>query len=443
MSCTIDHLLADHRLEIIQDFKDARGVAHSVGESGVLRRMGLDWARQEIQLEWERNGTRETMFFSLRAKEGPRNGGMREFFALHEYSPAQRSLPVQLSPAVETAPELSAVRITTACQSGNRSEPFTEVSLGEVSVACDCDPKLHRYVLVEPRNINVAACLCCGTVTCTKTVGDDGRFHGNAWHAYLTVDMAQSVVDWLALWPRVKVTYCDSRWPMSSLLVRRDCLYYPANTRCQDVLELTQLEERLIREQSPKTPGQRLRDVAWPRTAPPAELPTGLSGFVDVWETLHMRTDTDFAVLARKAQLLCQASPLAVDLLWQRPDAADFMLDALRSSDDLRQSAGYAMARDVSPPDPRLAGVIIEILYGLSFEPLTDVPGRIVGCGRFESLLVLIADLKLCSPEMFGTLEKLKRRLIRRDTYLVKYIDIVVRELKGDPVSPASSVGLP
>ena len=77
MACTIDHLRVDHRLEIISDFTDARGVRHRAGESGVLRRMELDWPRQEIEIEWEREDAREKMFFSLAAKQGPRNGAMR------------------------------------------------------------------------------------------------------------------------------------------------------------------------------------------------------------------------------------------------------------------------------------------------------------------------------------------------------------------------------
>jgi hypothetical protein len=109
------------------------------------------------------------------------------------------------------------------------------------------------------------------------------------------------------------------------------------------------------------------------------------------------------------------------------------MVRALRSNEELWQSVGFAMASASRSRDQRLVDVLIEILSGLSFAPLPDVPGRIVSCERFEALLVLIADLKLATPEMLETLGRLQRRLIRHDTWLVKYIDIVVRELKGEP----------
>jgi hypothetical protein len=108
------------------------------------------------------------------------------------------------------------------------------------------------------------------------------------------------------------------------------------------------------------------------------------------------------------------------------------MVGALRSN-ELWHSVGFAMARDSHQEDQRLANVIIEILNGLSLAPMPDVPGRIVSCGRFEALLVLIAELKLASPEMLTALETLQRQLIRHDSWLVQYIGIVLRELRGEP----------
>jgi hypothetical protein len=243
MSCTIDHLRPDHRAEIIQEFTDARGVTHRAGEHGILRRIDLDWPSQEIQIEWECEGGRKMLVFGVAAKEGPRNGAMREFFAVGEYSPVSRTKPITPSPALNCAPTLSVDVGAKFFGEASAKQPSTEICLGEKSVACKCDSHLHRAVLVEPRNIHVTACLRCGTVTCTRMFGDDGRYHGNSWYAYWTVQVRQSIVDWLALWPRVKVTYGESRWPMSSLLVRRDYLYYPADIRCQDSEQLTQLKD--------------------------------------------------------------------------------------------------------------------------------------------------------------------------------------------------------
>ena len=49
--------------------------------------MNLDWQRQEIALVWERDGVKEILPFSLAAKEGPRNGRMRDYFSVGERVP--------------------------------------------------------------------------------------------------------------------------------------------------------------------------------------------------------------------------------------------------------------------------------------------------------------------------------------------------------------------
>ena len=93
MGCTIDHLKADLEIRIIRDFTDARGARHHAGESGVIRMLDLDWAAQQIAITWERDGSRETMAFALSAKDGPRNGAMRDYFATGEYRPTPRPSP--------------------------------------------------------------------------------------------------------------------------------------------------------------------------------------------------------------------------------------------------------------------------------------------------------------------------------------------------------------
>lgn len=106
MSCVVDHLAADLRVSIRQDFTDARGVRHGRGETGVIRSLALDWARQEIVLEWERAGGRERMYFALAARDGPGNGRMRAYFEVIEPSPApppprRREAPVVPEPAAQ------------------------------------------------------------------------------------------------------------------------------------------------------------------------------------------------------------------------------------------------------------------------------------------------------------------------------------------------------
>jgi hypothetical protein len=92
MGTVIDHLMSGHRITVIKAFTDARGVDHRAGEAGVIQQMGLDWP-EEIWIDWERDGAKERMTFRLDAREGPRNGAMREFFELGEYVPKPCSAP--------------------------------------------------------------------------------------------------------------------------------------------------------------------------------------------------------------------------------------------------------------------------------------------------------------------------------------------------------------
>ena len=80
MSATIDHLTAHHRVNVLRDFTDARGVAVSAGATGVIKTMDLDLKAMEFTIDWERDGRIERLTFSLTAKEGPRNGHMRGWF---------------------------------------------------------------------------------------------------------------------------------------------------------------------------------------------------------------------------------------------------------------------------------------------------------------------------------------------------------------------------
>src|SRR4051812_3377946 len=84
MSCIIDHLRVNHQIRVIRDFTDLDGRRHHANETGLLQLLDLDWSKDAIVLEWERDGLREKMHFSLNAKTGPRNGGMRDFFEMGE-----------------------------------------------------------------------------------------------------------------------------------------------------------------------------------------------------------------------------------------------------------------------------------------------------------------------------------------------------------------------
>jgi hypothetical protein len=112
MGCTIDHLASFHRITVIEEFTDLRGVQHRRGESGVIQLMELDWATQEIRIHWERDQKRETMAFALKATTGPRNGHMKEFFEKGDYvapeTPGKKFIP-GFGLVATAPPELPAV----------------------------------------------------------------------------------------------------------------------------------------------------------------------------------------------------------------------------------------------------------------------------------------------------------------------------------------------
>lgn len=104
MGCVIDHLTSHCRVRVLRDFQDTRGTKILAGDTAIIRRMDLDWPTQEIVIEWERSNVTESMFFALAAKEGPRNGHMRDFFEVEGMAvpprpppPRLRSVPAQMS----------------------------------------------------------------------------------------------------------------------------------------------------------------------------------------------------------------------------------------------------------------------------------------------------------------------------------------------------------
>jgi hypothetical protein len=417
MACTIDHLRPDYGVRVLRDFTDARGHSHGAGETGIVRQMGLDGAQRELWIDWDRDGVPERLCFALGSTTGPGNGRMREYFELGAYVPG--------TPAPEPPPERPETEPPRKpCErSCSGQHPPAETHLGEVAVACDCDPALHRAVLIEFLGVN--ACLRCGTVTCSRSVGDDGRYTANSWHAYLAVPVSTPVLDWLSQWPRVTVRrHGLHRWPTIDVLGQRDVIYLPAGTRCETLAELVALEDELL---------GRTQEIPFPSAPPPAELPRQWQAFAHFWSALRLTPESDLSQLLSFAQLQSPGSAMAVERLLRRPDAFDVMVNALRSREAVSQSAGTALARAARPVDPRLPEVLIEIMNGLSLEPRPDVPGRIVSCERLEALLVVIADLKLATPEMFAALKALQRRLVRHDADLVSCISIILRELRGEP----------
>jgi hypothetical protein len=158
-------------------------------------------------------------------------------------------------------------------------------------------------------------------------------------------------------------------------------------------------------------------------------MPKDLYGHQMLWEALELRPDSRLSDLVHLAQLGSPGKDLAAEMLGRRADAPDLVLAWLRSPDAAQRGTGFVVARDLRPVDPRLAGVLIDLLTTLPFERLPDVPRGITSRGRFEMILLLIAELGLATPEVIATVRTLMRRFARHDDFLADCARLVLREL--------------
>jgi hypothetical protein len=390
----------------------------------------------EFTIDWERDGKPETLTFSLSAKDGPRNGMMRDYFEKGDLVMPPR--PEKPKPAEPPVAQGQVKRPDAPLAPLEGKPPPQELMLGDLTVACDCGPDFHRSLWPQSLNHGVNACLKCGAVTVTRQVGDDGRFTGNAWTAYWTVPTPQHIVDWLARFPRMAVDHPGApwRWPMSAMLVRYPTLLYPANTRVSDAAHLSKLEDELWSAQKDRPRAERFRQIAGNIPPPPKDLPAEFHAFLAVKAALSLPPDTDFDTLRPHANLASPSCELAAALLLRRPKAYDTMMRCLRSKDDGDFSTGIAMLRDArplfsGPDDPRLAPELLTPLDALPLGKHKDAPDRVESWFRFEALLVAIADLGANSAEMLDGLSALRTKIATKDATVADAIRIVINELNG------------
>jgi hypothetical protein len=427
MACTIDHLRADARVVVLQDFTDLAGVVVRAGEVGVVRGLGLDYATWEVWIDLERGGATTHLRFALRATAGPRNGHMRTYFEVVPDAAPAKEVVAGESAAHAPAPG----RDAQACETQAIAPAAGGTTRVESRVGCGCDAALQREVLSARGGLDVWACLRCGAVSCTRVIGDDGRFTGDAWYQYVPVVMPAAVERWIGGWPRVRVDHTTHvRWPTSADLVRYETLHYPADVRCADRARLATIEEELARAQAGQSWAERLRATQRVTAPPPAGLPNELRGYELLWQALQLTPQSDLELLLHHAQLRSPGSVVAAEVVRARADVFDVVEAALRSDDSTRRGAGFAIARDWRTPDPRLEGVLIELLETLPLEPSPDAPMCVKSRGRGELLLLLVAELRLATPAMLAALRERMRAFGRRDDFLANCARLVVQELK-------------
>lgn len=422
MPATIDHLRADHHVEVIKDFTDLRGIAHRAGDSAIIRAMGLDTTTMELWIDWECGGVAERLHFALRATTGPGNGRMREYFALGDDATTPAPFPSNTSGS-RNGPAAGDGVLAIA-------PPAARQNVNERTVTCDCDAGLHRSVLAAGTGVH--ACMRCGTVTYTQAIGDDGRHTGNAWTAYVVQDLPRRVMEWLARWPRVTVRHHDlSGWSRPAGLRRNAVVYLPAQLRCNTAADLNAVES---------TREVGVHSCEFPTQPPPEDLPAGLWAFAQFAVAARLGPRSPVPDLIAAAQPHNAACALAVAKLLARPDAIDIMISALRRDEPSWQGAGAAMALAATPIDPRLPDLLCDILLSLPLVAHPEIPDRVAGSTRWNELLAVIAGLALDTPSIRTALPLLQRRVVRLDTGVASNIGEVLRAIHG--LSPAR-VGYP
>lgn len=465
MGCTIDHLRADHRVRVLRGFVDARGVVQRAEATGVIRDMGLDLNRREIWIDWEPGGAAaERMYFSLDAREGPGNGRMKQYFEVEERLPSPKAgaAAPQAATVIETSAagggrersarggradrggsvlELDAAGGSLVRDGGGvatQNERPTPSSLrsrrrclGETAIDCGCDPGYFREVLLSGQEVSVRACLCCGRVTCTRCEGDDGRHTGKSSVAYFVVDVPDRVLEWVGRWPRVSVEYAaaPTRWPMPATLARWPRRYLPAGARCASLSALSAMEAGAVPVVRAGDVASKWREMELPGSSPPGGVPRELEGYLDIWESLQLRPESDVHKLVHLAQVGHPASAVATDLLCRRRDAFELMASALAGTDPVWRRAGYAMARDLNAPSDRLALLFRGLLAKLMTAPREAGTGQLESWYGVQALLGAIADQRLRDPGLLKELGAYRLELARHDadSLLVEAIGVVVR----------------
>jgi hypothetical protein len=423
MAATIDHLRVDHHVVVHTGFTDARGISHRPDDHGVIRSMGLDSAQMELWIEWEVNGTRERLHFALQATSGPGNGRMRDYFTLGSEVASEQSS--EIAGGDTAAPNAMPPRLQPNRDDARRAPPEFPIhapagtSLGDVAVACHCDPAFHRRVLAF--SSGVSACMRCGTVTCTHTVGDEGRYTGASWIAHIVDEVPSDLLHWLALWPRVAVrTVPYDGWPRPLGLSLDERIYLPADTRCMTIPELLALEEQS------RGPAATHR---FPSQRPPGPLNAQQYIFAQFAATMQLTPRSHVAELLQAAEPNQAGCALAVSHLLQRDDAFEVMIDALHSDDAILQGAGAAMAFAATPIDPRLPKVLSDLLTSLPLSAPATIAHRVVGRTRCEELLAVIAKHHLKTPTIVAALVAVQHRVARRDAELASRVGSVLKIL--------------
>ena len=152
-------------------------------------------------------------------------------------------------------------------------------------VDCGCDEGLELAVLEElPGRVEMRACMKCGALGLAEAIVEEPQPYDVQFIGYEPVLLRKEVAAWVSAWPRL--TSVDGE----RVLVGSD-------VRVADRAGL----QAMIGAQERGWNRGRLMALGVPEGAPPAELPSVLSGFGEIWRGLSLDDATPIGELIEAA----------------------------------------------------------------------------------------------------------------------------------------------
>jgi hypothetical protein len=275
------------------------------------------------------------------------------------------------------------------------------------------------------------ACVRCGAVCCLALSGDDGRYTGEVVLCYTSIPLTADVLKWLSKWPRVISEPIPALFPMPATWVRHDRHYLSSAWRCQDYAQLQQRKQELAHLVPDTSARERLVEAGYPEDPPPANLHANFAWFLDVWRALQFTAETEVGQLIEYANPEHPGCDIAAELLMSRADASAILRQTLESSNPRVRGATLALLRAAAEVSPAL---MLEQLNAVPMTPNANVPDRLAQWERFETLLIVLAERRMHSPEVLAGLRLLMRKVARHDPWLVDKIRTVIRVLESTPL---------
>lgn len=197
-------------------------------------------------------------------------------------------------------------------------------------VDCGCDEGLELAVLEElPGRVEMRACMKCGALGLSEAIVEEPQPYDVQFIGYEPVVLSGAVAAWVGAWPRL--TSVDGE----RVLVGREVR----------VLDRAGLQA-MIGMQERGWNRERLMALSVPESAPPAELPSVLSGFAEIWRGLSLTDATPIEELMRAATRINGPNRLAREVLSRREDLVTLSAQWRASREDELRSWGRYLAKE-------------------------------------------------------------------------------------------------